>query len=1613
MAFLNRHRILALIIASAFIGGAAWCLTAHAQVHVQIGPIHVQLGVAGAADDVPTPDQPDGVFVRESPAAMDTFKNGQRMERLKEWDKAADFYQEVVEKYRDRVIPSAEDADHHATQYTSIVKMVQDQLCKWPAEGRAAYLARYEVAAQTLLASAKAGDPANLHQVYERYFVTIAGKEAGIRLIDGYLEGGQYRAAAVIGERLLASHPDMAGDAAAVLYRTALAHHFSGHSAAADAMLGRLQADHPADRGTIRGQDVVLVDSLRSELKGNGPPSTRPSTDAEFWPMAWGDPSRSRISSAVGKPGVHLYAVPLSKPGFANMPGADPSQRAQMEQAFNQEVSAGGTIGVMPVTDHGDLFFQDGQKIYARNLESDLPLPGWLQTYPAGGDYVLAGASASTRTAQTTVTVTRDDVLAVMGQPDRQVMMNGGMVEGGSRLVCLDRETGREKWIALPGKFPDSAAALRDAELSSSPLVIGQSVLLLAHGGAARGVQFDDTYVISFDLNTGKYQWSCYIASANVAGIAGMYAPGSDGTSHLAYADGLVYAQTNLGAIAAIDPFGQSLVWVDIYPTRTGNMEAINPFQPMLAAQNGAGPIPWTSNPVIASDGAIFTLPSQGKSVLIYDSISGALLKSIPLSDLHECDALLGVSGDRVILSGQKVVVSIDWKKYDPKTFTGDDLNSYPFPDVIRGRGFVTKSAIFVPLKDRLYWLDPTAKALTFLGAYPSLQHTWEEGQGPGNVLVTDTHVIVAGATSVDVYTDLALAQKNLDRVIAANPADPEPHLRYAVLMFGAKDPDAAMQRLDEAVGLMGGPAGLRAGAQRDELFGDTMTFAGSLAPDERPGVRQRAEKFYDRAAIAAYTPLQQIHWRLGRAHLAIVMNDPVTAVKVCQEILSDENLRPVSLPDPQTASPTQAGVLAEKGIAALIKSNPQAYAPFEQAAADAFADARRSSDDLPARLIAVAKTYPNSSVAPQAMLAAADAYESAGNPRMALQAARQLYFRTPEGSADLPRILETMVRNYLIIPGRTDVVAAAAARLAQGAALPGDPMLEKPLRLPDNQILERMRFSQALEQVRKYSGDKALRALPDFRLPMPATIASPNGRAVHAPRVAPFLPVGPDSVIGDIAALIRPLRDQSRFDRVVALGTNGKLEIFSPGHAQPLAIADLPADEAPARCAWMGSDILIWGASQMSMVREDGGPALWNLDLKQIPQTQVVRSGDSQAPVADPNADAINVNNNRVIIHGNGRVMLPNGVVLRAGGFGRRFGVPMPLVQAPQPLKGGGPERIEEVIPVGDRVLLSTTAGRIICTDLAQGVIVWQMRLSEQPIERLVANEDFAVALAPDGDTVRLVAMDTFSGDPRGSRNFVSGPNQFTPVNMALSADGTLVYTLPDRLCLKNLYAAWPDPSDREVIAANGISPFRVADGAASGPDQLVIAEGRILALADEGGRRVVRVHSLETGNPIPLRFAAPQGNQQIDKELIAGTKWDVSLHVLGSHVYAIGSDIQASYNLDEAADSWVKDVSSDPPRGPVRDVIFGKRYLVMIQGPAPTNDPAQGKPPLYSLRAIGLYPAPTEKGEESGRLDYPVQIKDPGVLTGDWQGFNGGFCYLTADHKLHMLMGAAEAGK
>ncbi len=433
-------------------------------------------------------------------------------------------------------------------------------------------------------------------------------------------------------------------------------------------------------------------------------------------------------------------------------------------------------------------------------------------------------------------------------------MMQAGMeIQGEPRLVCLDRATGRENWVVGLSSAADipkneDEKAIRALSLSGSPLVVGDNVLVI--GRSSKGGQGEDCYVLAFDLSNGRFRWACYIASSGMGpGIqmngGAPFNTATENTSHLAYANGRVYVQTNLGALAALDAYSGTIVWLNIYPSDRSTASALN--NPMMlgggafikAATNSSQRLkPWMYNPVVVAENRLFMLPTEGNFLIIYDAGTGREEKRIDLDQIGRWEVLqsqtadkpttlVGVKGDLLVLAGDSRLFCLDWRKYDEKTFPGADIDQVVWPSKvpghIRGRCFMTADGVFVPADDRVRWLQ--LKDGRTIEEYPSgPQRTWEDGEEPGNVLVTSDHVVLAGANNVDIYTDLGIATAKLDKEILSAPSEPEPRLRYAEVMFAANKPDAALQRLDEGIQLLGGTGAMTAGgAARPENASSPM----------------------------------------------------------------------------------------------------------------------------------------------------------------------------------------------------------------------------------------------------------------------------------------------------------------------------------------------------------------------------------------------------------------------------------------------------------------------------------------------------------------------------------------------------------------------------------------------------------------------------------------------------------------------------------------------------------------------------------------------------------------------------------------------------------------------
>jgi hypothetical protein len=248
----------------------------------------------------------------------------------------------------------------------------------------------------------------------------------------------------------------------------------------------------------------------------------------------------------------------------------------------------------------------------------------------------------------------------------------------------------------------------------------------------------------------------------------------------------------------------------------------------------------------------------------------------------------------------------------------------------------------------------------------------------------------------------------------------------------------------------------------------------------------------------------------------------------------------------------------------------------------------------------------------------------------------------------------------------------------------------------------------------------------------------------------------------------------------------------------------------------------------------------------------------------------------------------------------------------------------------------------------------------------------------------------------------------------MALSAGGTLVYTLPDRICGKNLNEPGAEANWEVAPQSPGLPLY----AGMTGPDQLVIdegsmPEGRILALSNAAREPAmsvcVRVHSLETGRAI--RSKAPDGKQEIETLLASTAKAGagVSLRTAGPYLYVLGPQSLVSYDVERL----LRGAEPNMPAGgrqvyqdsSIREMYIGADHLVLLDEMGHGLN-ANNRTPPTQCRLLAYWRGQTENGE-SGLLNHdPVVMNDAGIV--QWQAVQGGFYYRTKDRKLHFLRGA-----
>ena len=1533
----------------------------------------------GQVDISSPPKDPQTVYVRDSAVATEKLALADKMERLKEWDKSADVYQEIAQKFADRVIASHTDDNGRPDQYVSAALVVQERIAKWPAEGLQVYRRRYEDTARDLLNGAP-DDRAVWQKVLTEYFVTDAGRDAGLKLIADAFERGEFSAASGTGTRLLTLHPGLVADRPLVLFETALAEHLGGNDKAAKPWLDELQSRFPNATASIRGVDAKLGDTLAAELKNT--PAMPTAYTSDNWPMAFGSPDAAAVPQTISAGGAKLFSIDLP-----TSTGRGNRNVKLYQQHTVRDREIGGMTGILPAIDDGQLFFQDNARIYAVDLASGLPLQEWLQTYPGDKRGIFSiNAMPLPRGKQMSVSVRGDRLVAIMGQAMSVIDAMGGELSQPPQIVCLDRNNGKRNWsTTMPRlKLPDELTKLHDAMFYGTPIVTGDSVYVLVHANS--GGQFEECYLLSLKLSDGTFQWASYVASTSAGNMMFGFddsTRGTGATAQIAVADDRLYVLTNEGAMACLDANDGKTLWLDIYPRTEAFRGHMRSF-----IQGEQSTRPFAINPPIVSRGLVYVMPSDGPFILVYDANSGDTIAQLPrkLDDKYEpADMLLAEVNDRLVLGNRGTIFSVPWRTFDThkslldnggmyRSFTASDSNE---ADAIRGRPFVSEKYVLIPTADKLYRM--TLNQFKFESVYPA-EGKWDDDESPGNVLATPDNLIIAGPTRVTAYADLSVATAKLDAKIQQNPADVESYLRYAELLFAAGKPMDAIARIDQAIDQMGGAAKLGGGPMRDRLFEIIVSAAQKAQRADSPPADVLA-KLFDRAKLAADTPQQQVQCRLTQAAYFHKTGDIPSELALDQQILADASFRAAPAADKNGAS--TAGAVASQAIDDLIQQHgQQIYAAYDTEAFNRLNAAKQAQITDPAALLAIADEFPASVHATEALALAGDRFEASHQPRLATQTLRRLLQRGVTDERKLV-VLEALARNYLTVPNQLDT---AIVRLNQAKEIAADAKLDRPIVLADGRTLKDETIAQAVATLQQYRNAAAQAALPHLGV-LPTT---DGGDSSHAP----FNHV---IELGTASDIVRQQDDITRNDRIVTATENGRIDAYDVATAKP-CWPGVDFGETPIGCGYSGDTLVVVGTTRAIGIGTDG-KVLWHMWLNTLPAVEVAatidatdNTPDSQDDIDDNAAqNAVQLRLRRVMRNGQIRRL----VMLNAAA--------PPVVAVPDDPPQG--EQIVKYHVLSDRLLLGTSTGRIVSIDLTSGNTDWQARLQDVSVRHFLANEDFVAVSYTDGPSSDVYALDAISGQVvlHNAYSGNEGPTPTTLVNLALSPDGVLITMQGNRLLGRDLY----DLSTKQwACNANPTNPMDNPFIASTDDNQLIIADDCVLAVYRSTSQ-------LESVRPYDLRTLEPkqthntQLNRDIDTIYPSHMSTDrdgngVQVVNSGVSIYIVGPHSLAAYNLNRPDSEWDSGGGSID-HGILREFVVARDYAVVINQLPNQN---LGSPQLVAIEMALYNRAIAPSGVESGVLERRMPLRDPhGFMADQWQVVDGAFAYVSGDQKLKLL--------
>lgn len=669
------------------LAAAIWFLTS---------PAYAQLGPFARGGIGPTRfDLSDAIQVDEADASTRTS-----LARLKalvadqQWKESIETLLQVMEQQPSKLLAVS------PRRFLSVREYCHLQIATLPAEALALYRGRVDPQARRWYEAGVSGRPELLAQVVDKLFCSSWGDDALLALGDAALERGDVGDARGCWKKILPPsywarfsqsdpaegtvawlrYPNTDLDLAAVEARLLLATILAGERELARGDLQRFTRQYGQARGRLGGREVTYAEHLNQLLDESAAwPADAVSGD---WPTFAGSPERAKTQARAATVGQLRWQADLPK-----IPPADIEYGAARRVAEAREQ----LLSYHPVLVGDMLLVNDQEKILAFDVRTGGPVWGGEHViYPdLPGDARRLGDVFNRRrigsgigAPRFTMTVHNQRLYARLGEPVTSHAQTPPARAARGYLVCLDLP---RQASAVWTVEPDDASWA----FEGSPVTDGVGVYV----GMRRGGVRSQSYVACFDAEQGRLCWRQWVCSAE-SPAQGQF----DETTHnlVTLHGGVLYYNTNLGAVAALDARDGQVKWITRYE-RAKHLDLNKRSKHFYR----------DLTPCLYDRGLVYVAPSDSPSIYAFEAATGLLAWRSPWPE--DVVHLLGISGNRLVASGDKLwwLDALDGKVQPPP---GMPPGTVCFPEQDspkgRGRGMLAGGKVYWPTADKIYVFD-------------------------------------------------------------------------------------------------------------------------------------------------------------------------------------------------------------------------------------------------------------------------------------------------------------------------------------------------------------------------------------------------------------------------------------------------------------------------------------------------------------------------------------------------------------------------------------------------------------------------------------------------------------------------------------------------------------------------------------------------------------------------------------------------------------------------------------------------------------------------------------------------------------------------------------------